>query len=207
MGGSWPSACRSRWVAAIVLRRVAPVLFAYTPSPSLLPLGRLRALARRRPRLGTSVVSALVGALTHVGWDLFTHDDRWAPRHIAWLRSHAVTLGGRWISWAEVLQYAGHVLGAALAIVLLSRILTSGAFERWYGVGADADVGPPPTGAAGFRAITALGGVAGAVSAGLGEPTFAGQVIRLSLGVGVGLAAASTAYARRVRLPVEVDEA
>src|SRR3954471_2711420 len=52
-------------VAAMALRQVAPVLFAYLPSQGLLPLRRLTALGLRRASAPTAFTSALLGAVTH----------------------------------------------------------------------------------------------------------------------------------------------
>ena len=185
-------------VAALVLRRAAPVLFAYAPSPPVLPLRQLRVLSRRRPRLPLSLVSGLVGALTHVVWDLFTHDGAWGPRHVAWLRSTALEAAGHSWSWAKVLQAMGHGGGAAVALYLLHRILTSGSLLGWYDVEAD-DGGGPAGGVVRFWAVTVVGLAAGTACAMTGHPGIPGRVIRLSLGLAVGLVAASKVCAREVR--------
>ncbi len=151
-------------VAAMVLRRVAPVLFAFVPSPSWMPLRQLRLLGARRPTLPTTVASAFVGALSHVIWDLFTHNDRWGAEHIALLRSTAVSAFGHDLTWAKVLQYAGHTVGAAVAVLLLAKLLRSGALRRWYGLSPDPAFDAAPMPAAGrlrFWAV-ALAGTAGA---------------------------------------------
>jgi hypothetical protein len=185
-------------VAATILRRVAPVLFTYLPSPPALPLRQLRVLGGRRPRLPVSLASGLVGALTHVAWDVFTHDGDWGPRHIAWLRSTAVEVAGHSLSWAKVLQYASHVGGALVSVYLLSRILRSGSLLRWYGVAA-VDDAPAPEGTVRFWTVTAAGLLAGTAWSAMGEPGLPGQIIRVSLGVAVGLVAASVACAREPR--------
>ena len=103
---------------------------------------------------------------------------------------------GRTLSWAGVLQWTGHFLGALVALYLLHRILTSGSLLRWYGVDADEfATGRPPAGATRFWTVTAVGLAAGLVAAAIGEPGLPGQIIRLSLGVAVGLVAASAACA------------
>ena len=102
-------------VVATVLRRVSPTLFADAPNSRQVPLQQLRVLALRRPPVATTAVSAALGALSHVGWDLFTHNDRWGPRHIGWLRAEAVSLLGHSLTWAKVLQYASHTLGSVVA--------------------------------------------------------------------------------------------
>jgi len=189
-----PAAVAAAWV----LRRVAPVLFAYVPSAARLPLRQLRALVDRRPPLVVTVASALVGAVSHVGWDLFTHPARWGPQHIAWLRSPSPSLLGRTVTWASALQYAGHVGGALVAVYLLSRILTSGSFRRWYGIAPEPVVdgtSRPPAGALRFWAVVTVGVVAGLAAATIGHPGLPGRIIRLSLGAGLGLVAASRACA------------
>lgn len=180
-------------MASVVLRWVAPVLFAYLPSPGWLPLRRLRDLGRRPPGWAMSAVSAVIGAFSHVVWDMFTHNDRWGPQHVRLLRSEALVVAGRGLSWATVLQYVSHVLGAVVAVYLLSRILRSGAF------GAAGDDAGAPSGAVRFWVIAAIGFFAGVAVAPLRDPTFAGQIIRISLGIGVGLTAASVACMGAVR--------
>ncbi len=181
-------------LAALGLRRAAPVLFSYFPSPPALPLRQLAVLGSRRPRLPVSLASAFAGALSHVVWDLFTHDGEWGPRHVAWLRSTVVDVAGHAPTWAGMLQYASHVGGALVSLYLLHRILTSESLLRWYG---DEPLPAPPRGGQWrFWTITAAGSVAGVVAAALGQPGFPGRIIRVSLGMAAGLVAASVACAR-----------
>jgi hypothetical protein len=78
--------------------------------------GRLHIGLRRRPAAvrdrGLVVLALVIGSATHVGWDEFTHVDRWGSRHIAALSTTWMGLEG--YRWA---QYAGGVLGA-LALVI-----------------------------------------------------------------------------------------
>ncbi len=181
-------------LAAMVLRRVAPVLFAYIPSPSWMPLRQLRLLGERRPPLSSTVVCAFVGALSHVIWDLFTHNDRWGAQHIAVLRSTAVSALGHDLTWAKLFQYAGHTLGAALAVLLLARILRSGVLRRWYGLNPDpvADAAAAPAARkARFWTVALLGTAGGAAWAIAGASGLPALVVRFSFGVAVGLVAAS----------------
>jgi hypothetical protein len=180
-------------LAAVVVRGVAPTLFAYVPSPGWVPLRRLRGLGRRRPGWAMSAGSALIGALSHVVWDMVTHHDRWGPQHVRLLRAEAMVVAGRGLSWATVLQYISHVLGAVVTIYLLSRMLRSGAL----GTAGD-DAGVPP-GTVRFWVIATIGLAAGIAVAPLGDPGFPGQLIRISLGVGVGLVAAAAACTGDVR--------
>ena len=187
-------------VAALVLRRCAAVAFAYAPSPQQLPLRQLRVLGSRRPPLVTTALSAAFGASTHVVWDLFTHDERWGPQHIGWLRATALSVAGHSISWAKILQYAGHTLGSLAAALLLAQLLRSGSLLHWYGADSGAVTGPAPSrGRIRFVVLTALGTLAGAGWAAPGDPGPAARIIRLSLGLAAGLVVASVACRRFVR--------
>jgi hypothetical protein len=60
-------------------------------------------------------VSLIVGAITHVFWDEFTHPHRWGPQHIGWLDEQQGLLPG--YRWA---QYASGVFGlVAIAVSVL----------------------------------------------------------------------------------------
>lgn len=183
-----------------MLRRCAGAVFAYAPSPPLLPLRQLQVLGSRRPPLATTALSAALGAATHVAWDLFTHDDRWGPQHIGWLRATALSLAGHSISWAKVLQYTGHTLGSLGAVLLLAQLLRSGSLLRWYGADLGAVAGPAPSrGRTRFVVLTTLGTLGGAGWAALGDPGPAARIIRVSLGFAAGLVVASVACRRFVR--------
>jgi hypothetical protein len=189
-------------VVATVLRRVSPTLFTYAPNPRQLPLQQLRVLAFRRPPWASTAVSAALGALTHVAWDLLTHNDRWGPRHIGWLRSEAVSLVGHSITWAKVLQYASHALGSAVAVLLLARILRSGELLRWYGMAIEpGTVGHRP-GVSRFVIATVIGTFAGAGWAAMADG-FPAQIIRVSIGLAVGLVAGSLVCRRVVAVGVQ----
>lgn len=66
-------------------------------------------LSRRQWLLAPA--AAVVGSLTHLVWDTFTHPGRWGVTHLAWLRADLGPLPG--FKWA---QYASGVIG--LGIVL-----------------------------------------------------------------------------------------
>lgn len=51
-------------------------------------------------------IGALIGGITHVAWDSFTHYDRWGSDHVGWLQRDHLGLAG--LKWA---QYASGVLG------------------------------------------------------------------------------------------------
>lgn len=66
-------------------------------------------LSRRQWLLAPA--ATVLGSLTHLGWDAFTHPGRWGVAHVAWLRADIGQLPG--FKWA---QYASGVIG--LAVVL-----------------------------------------------------------------------------------------
>ncbi|EIV96340.1 DUF4184 family protein [Frankia sp. QA3] len=69
-------------------------------------------------------VAAGVGAVTHVGWDDFTHEDRWGVRQVAWLSAqHGALPGYKWLQYG--MSAAGLVVVAA-AIVAHLRALPRG---------------------------------------------------------------------------------
>ncbi|MBL7495934.1 DUF4184 family protein [Frankia sp. CNm7] len=68
--------------------------------------------------------AASVGAMTHIGWDAFTHSGRWGVRQVPWLSAeYGVLPGYRWA------QYVSSVVGMAVvaaAIIAHLRALTRG---------------------------------------------------------------------------------
>ncbi|MCW2784271.1 MAG: hypothetical protein JWP74_788 [Marmoricola sp.] len=85
---------------------------------------RIEPRARYTSRQWALAVPAVVlGAITHVVWDAFTHHGRWGVRHVAWLQH----LHGSWTG-AQWAQYGSSVFGmtvcavwAALALRRLPR--------------------------------------------------------------------------------------
>jgi hypothetical protein len=67
-----------------------------------------------------SVLAVVVGALTHVVWDAFTHEGRWGPRHVPWLAQMHGPLTG--YGWA---QYASGALGAMVIVICWYRWMSS----------------------------------------------------------------------------------
>ncbi|CAL9552837.1 hypothetical protein SUDANB6_04499 [Streptomyces sp. enrichment culture] len=87
------------------------------PAAALLRCGRPR--ARLRPSLPAWwYVSAVLGALTHIVWDAFTHHDRWGTRVFPVL---AREVAGSPLYW--YVQYGGSAVAAAVIAVFLARAL------------------------------------------------------------------------------------
>jgi hypothetical protein len=117
----WPAAA---WFAlpasvlvTVVVRRQEMRLLAALPWQPVW-LRHLARCAPRRRSLSVVVACAALGVLTHIGWDAFTHDFRWGAQHVAWLRER-VTIGGRTMSHAHLLQQISTVGGALVTILLL----------------------------------------------------------------------------------------
>lgn len=75
-------------------------------------------------------VAAVVGSVTHVVWDAFTHEGRWGVRAVPWLREvHGPLRGEQWAQHASgVLGLL--VIGATLLAVLRRPVLDDGRPRR-----------------------------------------------------------------------------
>jgi hypothetical protein len=177
-------------------------LLAREPLPALLPrawqgrpatlLGCGRPRARvRAVSVAWWYVSAVLGALTHVVWDAFTHEGRWGTRLIPAIGRERPA-GLPLFSW---LQYGCSAAGAAVVVVWAVRALRHApgsvpagvpllsAQDRWW---AAAVIGGCATAGAAQRAT-------GSVDLG---PDL---VPTLCFGAGAGLLAGLLAYAVAVR--------
>lgn len=72
------------------------------------------------PRLAVVAASALLGSLSHVVWDAFTHEHGLVVRHAGFL---AATVPGTGVPVYLLLQYASSVAGAVFLAVWLHRHL------------------------------------------------------------------------------------
>lgn len=117
-----------------VLRwRSALGVFANLPDAGPFRLHSYRAIVHRRPGVAVTLFSALIGALSHVLLDAFTHSGRWGSELLG-LDEVLFTLPVRGaMSGARVLQYLGHSLGSLIAIGLFLYIGRSRRLEQWYG--------------------------------------------------------------------------
>lgn len=125
------------FVGTRLVRWAAPTVAAHLPAGGPLALrdyGRL-GLARHRPWITAG--SALVGAVSHIGWDAFTHPTVDGGRV---LLPFLHRLAWPDMPWWELLSAASNVAGFAAAIALLVQIGRTRLLRRWYGQG-------PPTAA------------------------------------------------------------
>lgn len=108
------------WLYQSYLRQglyaVAPCLFPFREE-SL----KEKPLFRGLKQLMLIVVSILLGTLTHILWDSFTHDNMWPYAHIAWLRIGVRLPLHRYMQIDDVLQYLSSAVGMVILFVLWAR--------------------------------------------------------------------------------------
>ena len=85
----------------------------------------------RRPQLGVSwmlraAAAVLLGAMTHLAWDGFTHGGYWGAQVLPALRGTALSLNGRAIPWFNLLQHVSTAVGGLVVLAWLGRQLRRG---------------------------------------------------------------------------------
>ena len=132
-------------------------------------------------------LAAGLGALTHTGWDAFTHYGRWGPEHIVWLRQMYGDLPG--LKWAQYISgVVGLIVVAFFAVDHLRRLPARYPADRPRALGPF--VLPGVVGAA---AAVGLVSAARQVPLGLHQMAFYGVVNSLIV-CAFGLTLASTAW-------------
>ncbi|HET7823087.1 MAG TPA: DUF4184 family protein [Ornithinibacter sp.] len=183
-------------LAVVLWRR-----WAQAPVRDLVP----RLVGERLPRppglvprdLPWAALGVVLGALTHVVWDSFTHAGRWGVEVVPWLHTEHLGLPG--YAWA---QYASGLLGLAVLVVWGLRRLAA--------TEADPDGLRSTSGdrraAWGLVAGGALVGVAAGLlrSAGSAEVALFGAVTFGGAGLAVGVVLACVLWWARVPRPAEV---
>ena len=66
----------------------------------------------------------LLGSVTHIVWDQFTHEDAWTVQHIAWLQDRFFIRGHR-LQTSDVLQHVSSLVGLLFLLLLYVRWLSS----------------------------------------------------------------------------------
>ncbi|MFG6486628.1 DUF4184 family protein [Roseateles sp. BYS78W] len=74
-------------------------------------------------RWAVAALSILLGAATHLLWDLFTHPVPQLADLLPWLEQPALTVMGRTLTAARLLQYLSSVAGALVLAVAYARAL------------------------------------------------------------------------------------
>lgn len=121
------------FVAATVTRRLLALRLApLLPDLGTFRLRSLAVLADRRPRVGITLVSVVLGIWSHILLDWFTHPGRPGVR---WLGYDDVTvrIGGHTEPLAGVFQLVGHSAGSLLGAWLLWTIGHRRLLDEWYG--------------------------------------------------------------------------
>lgn len=190
----WPGmvwfAVSAATLATLLVRKLEPQIVAGLPRRPLL----MRDLGHRQPvrrRLLVVIGCAALGVATHVVWDAFTHDFRWGPHHIAWLRTQ-VTIAGRSMSRAHLLQQMSTVGGAVVTIALLVAISRRRLVLRWR---PEERVGVPRRDVRVFL-ITAVGAVIGVLWASGADGDIAAAVNRFVLTTAVAYVGAAALFVR-----------
>jgi hypothetical protein len=66
-------------------------------------------------------LAVVIGSLTHVCWDSFTHPGRWGTERFPWLEETALSIGGQALPWYKLLQYGSTLIGLPCLMLLLAR--------------------------------------------------------------------------------------
>lgn len=113
---------------------VASSAFAQIPDLGRFRLRSFRVLAARRPAVWQTVTSALIGAITHIWLDSFTHADRNASMFLGLdARVPFDVRFGPPLTYARMLQGFLHVFGSLACVGILWVIGNRRLLDRWYG--------------------------------------------------------------------------
>lgn len=120
----------------LLRRHAALVIFGNLPDAGPFRIHSYRVLTQRHPGTRITLMSAAIGAISHVFLDAFTHEDRWGARWLG-LDRVLITVPIRGdMTGARVLQYVGHTVGSLIAVALFFHIGRRRLLERWYGADA-----------------------------------------------------------------------
>ena len=117
---------------SFILRRfAADGLFGSLPDLRPLRLRHYRVLKLGRPRLLVTSLSALMGVLSHILVDSFTHTNRWGSNLFG---LNDAMFGA--VSQARLLQYLGHTIGSTVGVLLFVVAVSKRHLGDWYGIDA-----------------------------------------------------------------------
>ncbi len=183
-------------MALLVRWRAADGVFTNLPDLGPLRLRSYRVLGWRRPAILVTVVSATIGASSHILIDGFTHTGRWGANALG-LNDVVATVPIRGeMTEARILQYLGHVGGSLLFVGALLAIAATARLDRWYGVEvvARARQGPPTRG--GHPVFWGLVGAAVGAAVAIGLATGQSILFVPGLATAVALVAVGTLVGR-----------
>jgi hypothetical protein len=145
----------------VVRRLVLPVAPLALPDSTSPLRDSLLDASRSRHRIWVVAYSALVGQLTHIALDAFTHRDGYVVRNVGFLRAPWFRLLGHDLGMYTVLQYGGTlVLGVWCAFML----------NRWWSVPRPEPSGAHTTLATAGRWLLGASTLAGVVVASVVAP-------------------------------------
>lgn len=90
----------------------------------------------KKHSMGIIILSILLGALTHVFWDSFTHEKTFITNHLTFLNTTVFTLAGHGVAVSKILQYISSIGGTALvALYTMNRYrsyIPQSAKAEWF---------------------------------------------------------------------------
>jgi uncharacterized protein DUF4184 len=89
--------------------------------------GEVRALAHSQHSPWITASSALLGGLSHVFIDGFTHPRGWAALRYESLREHVYAD----LMLADLLQYIGHTFGTLIGVAMFARLISTRRISAW----------------------------------------------------------------------------
>lgn len=189
-------------VACVPATLAAVWLWRALVRPSLIPLlpPGMQPSASTPRRSASGVVAwaagaALLGALTHVLWDGFTHGTGWAVRWMPALLEPASAVGLS-VPWYNVLQHASTLLGGTVLLIAIGGWVRGHPPEaRRFAPGQMRALIRAAGFVVGFAVLAAVANGSRGLGAGL-----AGMLGYAAVGGMAGLALAATAYALATRI-------
>ncbi len=92
---------------------------------------QVAALARARRPLVMTAACAVLGGLSHVVLDGFTHSNGWAALRFPTVFHRFVRIAGHWHPICSWLQYFGHTVGTAIGVAMLVVLIRRRRFSEW----------------------------------------------------------------------------
>jgi hypothetical protein len=127
-------------ICSLLRWRSALGVFGNLPDAGPFRLHSYRVITSRRPTMLTTLMSGLIGAVSHVLIDAFSHTGRWGSTLLGLDETlFSVPIRGE-MSGARVIQYFGHTIGSVVAIGLFLYIGRSRRLDQWYGTATVAAV-------------------------------------------------------------------
>jgi hypothetical protein len=117
-------------VTTLLVRWSLAGVTAHLPRFGALALRDYGVLGRVRPRWSITVTSVLVGAVSHLTWDSFVHDDMIGARLFPVLLQPGPLAGQPW--W-QLLHYVSTAVGLAGVVALMVHIGRQGVLRRLHG--------------------------------------------------------------------------